>query len=261
MELNFVQSSEVFGKNTLAWETEFEATGDFNLHVERNKGGDILVYQRTAGSGYAIVEEFRGMDNKPAIDLDFTSVVYPKFVKIVSESQPTYATVTTDGEITEIKSQSKEIEVTSNGTTEVTPDAGFAYLNSVKVKTNVAQSGGGGGERDWKYFSVPSGLDDETFATLMGQMPTFVKLKEERSAGINHIGTAGIFGFLGLEEAKKRCVAIGIDMDAKMLTSQTGFALMSFKDIEAQFGQSVADMLLSIGFSEISESEFYNLNA
>lgn len=145
MELNFVQSSEVFGKNTLAWETEFEATGDFNLHVERNKGGDILVYQRTAGSGYAIVEEFRGMDNKPAIDLDFTSVVYPKFVKIVSESQPTYATITTDGEITEIKSQSKEVEVTANGTINVTPDAGFSYLNSVKVKTNVAQSGGGSG--------------------------------------------------------------------------------------------------------------------
>lgn len=141
MELNFVQSSEVFGKNTLAWETEFEATGDFNLHVERNKGGDILVYQRTAGSGYAIVEDFRGMDNKPAIDLDFTSVVYPKFVKIVSESQPTYATITTDGEITEIKSQSKEVEVTANGTINVTPDAGFSYLNSVKVNTNVASSG------------------------------------------------------------------------------------------------------------------------
>lgn len=94
MELNFVQSSEVFGKNTLAWETEFEATGDFNLHVERNKGGDILVYQRTAGSGYAIVEEFRGMDNKPAIDLDFTGVVFPKSIKVVSETMPSMAVVT-----------------------------------------------------------------------------------------------------------------------------------------------------------------------
>lgn len=158
MELNFVQSSEVFGKNTLAWETEFEATGDFNLHVERNKGGDILVYQRTAGSGYAIVEEFRGMDNKPAIDLDFTSVVYPKFVKIVSESQPTYATVTTDGEITEIKSQSKEVEITANGTMDITPDAGFSYLNSVKVKTNVPTSGEGGGSASTVEYLDLTGL-------------------------------------------------------------------------------------------------------
>lgn len=167
MELNFVQSSEVFGKNTLAWETEFEATGDFNLHVERNKGGDILVYQRTAGSGYAIVEEFRGMDNKPAIDLDFTSVVYPKFVKIVSESQPTYATVTTDGEITEIKSQSKEVEVTANGTMDITPDAGFSYLNSVKVKTNVPTSGGGSAS-SLTYFDVSSRTVDDGKGMFVG---------------------------------------------------------------------------------------------
>jgi hypothetical protein len=146
--------------------------------------------------------------------------------------------------------QTKEVEVSEDTT--IKADEGFLGLKEVSVKVS------GGGGRNWKYFSTPSSLDDATFATLMGQMPTFVKLKEE-SAGINHIGTAGVFGFLGLEEAKKRCVAIGIDMDAKILTSQTGFTLMSFKEIEAQFGQSLTDMLLSIGFSEITEEEFYAL--
>ena len=41
--------------------------------------------------------------------------------------------------------QTKEIELTSNGTTELTADAGFLGLRSVSVKTNVPQSGGSGG--------------------------------------------------------------------------------------------------------------------
>ena len=61
----------------------------------------------------------------------------------MSEVEPTYAAVTSAGEVTEIKSQDKSVEVTANGTIDVTPDAGFAYLNSVKVKTNVPTSGGG----------------------------------------------------------------------------------------------------------------------
>lgn len=185
MELNFVQSSEVFGKNTLAWVTEFEVTRNFNLHVERNKGGNILVYQRTSGSGYAIVEEFRGMDNKPAIDLEFTGEVYPKFVKIVSESQPTYATVTTDGEITEIKSQSKEVEVTANGTMDITPDAGFSYLNSVKVKTNVPQSGEGGGSASDVYvnFDVPDITPGELITELVVGMPIIEVAYKDKDAG------------------------------------------------------------------------------
>lgn len=74
--------------------------------------------------------------------------MYPKYIKIVSKVEPTYAAITTDGEVTEIKTQSKEIEITSNGITNITPDSGFTYLNSVKVKTNVPTSGGGGVEID-----------------------------------------------------------------------------------------------------------------
>lgn len=134
-----------FNKEDKNFVAEFEAKADFNLHIERNKGGDILLYVRTQGGGYDIVDDFGVQRHQGVIDYDFTALVYPKWIKIVSEVEPTYAAVVSDGEVTEIKAQSKEIEVTTNGTTEVTPDAGFAYLNSVKVKTNVAQSGEGGG--------------------------------------------------------------------------------------------------------------------
>lgn len=246
MELNFVQSSEVFGKNTLAWVTEFEATGDFNLHVERNKGGDILVYQRTAGSGYAIVEEFRGMDNKPAIDLDFTSVVYPKFVKIVSESQPTYATIVSSGEVTEIKSQSKEVEVTANGTMDITPDAGFSYLNSVKVKTNVAQSGGGSGCIRYLNIANLSSLSDQRMAMALACL---VKVSSD-NYGVAIGSDYFIRDQLYIEYSLSDVVAIGVMPTIKFLIE--GNIIV----IEEQLA-----LLMGNGAIEITEEQFYNLNA
>jgi hypothetical protein len=56
----------------------------------------------------------------------------------------------------DIKTQDKEIEITSNGTTEITPDTGFTALNSVSVNVNVPQSGGT--ELDGEYYlAKPSG--------------------------------------------------------------------------------------------------------
>jgi hypothetical protein len=248
MELNFVQSSEVFGKNTLAWETEFEATGDFNLHVERNKGGDILVYQRTAGSGYAIVEEFRGMDNKPAIDLDFTSVVYPKFVKIVSESQPTYATVTTDGEITEIKSQSKEVEVTANGTMDITPDAGFSYLNSVKVKTNVAQSGGGTAS-SVEYLDVRS-LDKNEAVFQMIFLSSSVRVDGD---GYLNIYPTAVLITESESFNTPDLVAIEINMDGIYLMTNA-----EPKTIKAVLEERLGKEFLA-SIPRITKEEFYNI--
>jgi hypothetical protein len=82
--------------------------------------------------------------------------VYPKYIKIVSKVEPTYAAITTDGEVTEIKTQSKEIEITSNGTTNITPDSGFTYLDSVKVMVDVPTEGGGSGveANDLFYYTV-----------------------------------------------------------------------------------------------------------
>ena len=135
-----------FTKEHGGWVSEFEATADFNLHVEGVYEGNVSIYQRgTAGGGYAFVKDSRPAPSAGTVyDYDFTSLVYPKFIKVVCTEEPTYAEVVTTGEVTELKHQSKAVEITANGTTSITPDAGFAALNAVEVKVNVPTSGGGG---------------------------------------------------------------------------------------------------------------------
>lgn len=94
MELNFVQSGQFIGKKP-AYEAEFEVTSDFNIHIERVSGGRFLVYQKTSASGkYDIVDGAGYIDYKDVIDMDMTALVYPKYIRIVSESEPTMAVVT-----------------------------------------------------------------------------------------------------------------------------------------------------------------------
>lgn len=144
MELTFTQTGQnISGKP--AFVSEFQASADFNLHIERKESGKLLMYQMTQGGKYDLVDDFGYKDTDSVIDYDCIALVYPKTIKIVSEVEPTYAAVTTSGEVTEIKSQSKEVEVTANGTMNIKPDAGFGYLSAVKVKTNVPQNGEGGG--------------------------------------------------------------------------------------------------------------------
>lgn len=124
--------------------SEFEVTLDFNLHIEGVRLSDMHIYQKTAGGSYAKVTDFPSERSQDRVaDFDFASLVYPKFIKVVCATEPTYAEIATDGEVTEIKSQSKEVEIVSNGVTEIAPDAGFGYLSGVKVNVNVPQSGGG----------------------------------------------------------------------------------------------------------------------
>lgn len=160
----------IFTKQADRWVAEFIANNDFNLHIEGVVEGNVSLFQRGSESGnYAFVKDGTPHPSYANVyDYDFAALIYPKFIKVSCATEPTSGIVTSNGEITEIKAQSKEIEVTSNGTTEVTPDAGFSYLNSVKVKTNVAQSGGGGTplSKDMIYLDL-SGytVDDKTNIT------------------------------------------------------------------------------------------------
>lgn len=74
---------------------EFSATADFNLHLEKEKEGLLFVQQRTSESGQ--YDSIKGGDFAPqdkVVDCDFVGAVYPKYIKIVSEAEPTLAVVT-----------------------------------------------------------------------------------------------------------------------------------------------------------------------
>lgn len=88
MELTF---SKVGGR----YEAEFQATNDFNLHVERVKSGSIKIYQRGSANGqYASESSWADHNAEAVVDNDYQMLVYPKFIKIVSASEVFSAEVT-----------------------------------------------------------------------------------------------------------------------------------------------------------------------
>lgn len=89
MDLTFTQQGNSFV-------AEFEATADFNIHLERDRGGVFRVYQRTAGSQYALVDELDKVytQYKGIVDYDFAGVIFPKMIKVVSATEPSLAVVT-----------------------------------------------------------------------------------------------------------------------------------------------------------------------
>ena len=140
MELNFERIDNLYV-------AELEVTSDFNLHIERDTEGRLDIYQRTAGGQYEYINDIGWLNRRLVYDYDFTALVYPKYIKIVTSVLPLVATITTDGEVNELKYQEKSVEITSNGTTKVTADAGYNGLAQVKVKVNV-EGGSGGGSTD-----------------------------------------------------------------------------------------------------------------
>ena len=85
--LNFIKNDKQ------DWEAEFEATGDFNLHLERSKKGTITILQKTYKDGeYAFSNEFPYYHNN--FDFDFTGLIYPKMIKVVSDSEVLLGVVT-----------------------------------------------------------------------------------------------------------------------------------------------------------------------
>ena len=85
-----------FTKKDNVWVAEFEATGDFNIHIEGVVEGNISVYQRTTSTGaYAYVKggtPYPSLNN--VYDYDFAAAVYPKYIKVVCETEPTVAVIT-----------------------------------------------------------------------------------------------------------------------------------------------------------------------
>lgn len=94
MDLIFEKKEQYFGKDA-AWVSEFEVTADFNLHVERISGGRFLVYQKSVADGeYDLVDGLGYKDHKDVIDITLWDLVYPKWIKVVSEAEVTMGIVT-----------------------------------------------------------------------------------------------------------------------------------------------------------------------
>lgn len=81
MELTFEKVNEH------RYEAYFEASGDFNLHVERVKNGTLEVYQRGVAEGEYDFAWSAGIGARKVIDYDFAAFVYPKRIKVVSSSE------------------------------------------------------------------------------------------------------------------------------------------------------------------------------
>ena len=87
MELNFTQNRKI-------WVSEFEATGDFNLHIEGISNSKVKVYMTSVKNGrYAYVEGSTPTYGE-VYDCDFSAVVYPKYIKVECATEPTMAVVT-----------------------------------------------------------------------------------------------------------------------------------------------------------------------
>lgn len=230
--------------------SEFEVTSDFNLHIEGVRLSDMHIYQKTAGGSYAKVTDFPSERSQDRVaDFDFASLVYPKFIKVVCATEPTYAEIATDGEVTEIKSQSKEVEITANGVTEIAPDAGFGYLSGVKVNVNVPQSGGGesggGGTPSGgtlRFYSITN--PDNLNMTTEYLMPSFAKAN-------GMIIPAVLAYAAGMWDSVS---AVASDVAGKIYMGGSWRNLGELLDNNASFNES-------LGYIEITEEEFYNLEA
>ena len=173
MELTFQKTAD-------RWVAEFEASADFNLHIEGVVEGNVSLFQRgTASGAYAYV---KGATPSPSYsrcyDYDFTSLVYPKFIKVSCATEPTYAEVVSSGEVTELKFQEKAVEITANGTHTIAPDAGFAALNAVSVKVNVPTSGEGSAEEKFGMVYVTKG---DIFALI--ELPPDTEIPQDEFGG------------------------------------------------------------------------------
>ena len=239
----------VFHKENGLYITEFEVTSDFNVHLERSKGGKVSFYQKTTDGNYDHIEKLSKNIDK-VFDYDFQALVYPKIIKITSECEFDVASLSTDGEVTEIKSQSKEVEIVSNGVTEIAPDAGFGYLSGVKVNVNVPTGGGeSGGGSNYIYFDLSGYSSDsrEKSATFMGA--SLVKIP---SSGVQPIMLAN--SMFGTSQLIRSLTAVAIDSSATLLDASTNTSQNIMDILRAQV--PTLDSLPTL-----TKEEFYNFEA
>lgn len=83
-----------FNKQGTKWVAEFEATSDFNLHIEKERGG-IYIQQKSVREGkWDSVKNLNISPVDEVLEYGVIVPVPPMFVRIVSEIEPTMAVIT-----------------------------------------------------------------------------------------------------------------------------------------------------------------------
>lgn len=260
MILTFTQSSDQSFGGVPAYEAEFEVTSNFAIHIERTRGDAALILkQRTGGGKYALVDDFNYAKSKGEV-LDYeASVTIPKYIKIVSEVEPTLAEIVTDGEITEIKSQSKVVEITNNGTTEVLPDSGFAYLSKVNIKTNVPQNGEGGGSTGGSGVEYIVFDSSNIAAITLSLLSIYTKVSASRNGGTPFILVGPTYIIKHSDPGVTMTeIAFCVDLNAKTNTESSPETMTTIKEYVLSKGVTEEEIA---ALPRITEEEFYNLNA
>lgn len=247
----------VFHKENGLYITEFEVTSDFNVHLERSKGGKVSFYQKTTDGNYDHIEKLSKNIDK-VFDYDFQALVYPKIIKITSECEFDVASLTTDGEVTEIKSQSKEVEIVSNGVTEIAPDAGFGYLSGVKVNVNVPQSGGGesgGGGLEYINLGGVTLFDENNNPDY--ELAAILLIAYQVNATLSNGRVIGPMTVTGTARPTTKFNAMSMNF-SDMIQMDAGGSLITLKEYVLLNGWT-EEKLASL--PRITKEEFYNTEA
>ena len=73
------------------WIATATVNGDFNVHVEREQSGYFGIDIKTTNASNSNYVNKHLAEQDLVIDVDFHGAVYPKYVRVVSNTQPTAA--------------------------------------------------------------------------------------------------------------------------------------------------------------------------
>ena len=90
MNVEFTKTGEVY-------RGEFTVTSDFNLHMEKEQAGNTRVYIKGVADGeYASANFPSAYSYNAIIDYDFSTVIYPKYLRIDSDVPVKSCIITTN---------------------------------------------------------------------------------------------------------------------------------------------------------------------
>lgn len=88
-----------FKKNSSVWYAEFQVNSD-SISLERDNYGRVNILQRTTSEGNfepVVLPGSLAYNAGTTIDCDFSALVYPKTIRVESESEVLSGTVTESG--------------------------------------------------------------------------------------------------------------------------------------------------------------------